>query len=114
MDVLPARSENPSDDRSAGQSGLRPSEALLWLRPIRLEYERYALAADQEEISGLDRSIGHLRELEAKHASLVSTDQLFLREVALQLAFWDCANDGRVTRRSLAADDLCRLICVAV
>jgi hypothetical protein len=55
---------------------------------------------------GVERCIVHLGRLEDQHPCLSRADCIFLRDIALQLAFWDASSDGRVTWRSLAADDL--------
>jgi hypothetical protein len=86
-----------------------PQPALLWLGHVRREFEAHAFAADQEELPGLRRCISHLGRLADEHGLLDPQDCIFLRDVALQLALWDVDSDGRVTWRSLAADDLADL-----
>jgi hypothetical protein len=100
--------ESTHDSFAERQKTAPLAQALLWLGPIRREYETYALAADDEELLGFARCLGRLRRLE-QHTVLSPSDQLFLEDVALQLAFWDTSSDGRGTWRSLAADDLSRL-----
>ena len=100
--------ESAHDSSAERQEAAPPAEALLWLGQIRREYETNALGADDEELVGFAHRLGRLSRLE-KRAVLSQSDQLFLEEVALQLAFWDTNSDGRITWRSLAADDLSRL-----